>query len=141
MRYFIISILLLPLVASCQEKEIDLNGTWHYERRSKPEIGFTMRIDGEDIIKESNTSSEDGDGMDHFYLVFDDQGQMVEYKVGMGFRSKYKIVDNIIYSNEEPLYEIVTFRDSLMVIKQPNEVDTAIYEKVEVDLSHLEMIN
>ncbi|WP_276166917.1 hypothetical protein [Zobellia alginiliquefaciens] len=141
MRYLIVFIMLLPFVVSSQESEVNLYGTWHYERRSKPEIGFTMRIDGEDVIEASNDESEDGDGMDHFYLVFESEGQLIEYKVGMGFRSKYKILDNTVYSNGDPLYEIVTFRDSLMVIKQPNEVDTATYEKVETDLSHLEIIN
>lgn len=141
MRYFIVFIMSLPLVASCQESEVSLYGTWHYERRSRPEHGFTMRIDGEDVIEKLNDEDENGDGLDHFYLVFDDQKQMIEYKVGMGFRSRYKIVENTIHSNEEPLYEIVTFRDSLMVIKQPNEVDTATYEKVDTDLDHLEIIN
>ncbi|WP_289039990.1 hypothetical protein [uncultured Zobellia sp.] len=97
-------------VLSCQdsnnEKEIGLNGTWHYARRSKPEIGFTMKIDGEDVVEESNDAPEDGDDIDHFYLVFDNQGQMIQYKVGIGFCSKYNIVDNTIYSNEEPLYQI-----------------------------------
>ena len=141
MRYFIILVIFFPLLGSCQESEVSLYGTWHYERRSRPEHGFTMRIDGVDIIEESTDEEENGDGMDHFYLVFDKQNQLIEYKVGIGFRSTYKIVDNLIYSNDEPLYEIVTFRDSLMVIKQPDEVDTATYERVEADLSALEIIN
>ncbi|CAZ94461.1 hypothetical protein [Zobellia galactanivorans] len=141
MRYFIVWIILFPLAVSCQVKEVDLQGTWHYERRSRPETGFTMSIDGVDVTDELNDETGDGDGMDHFYLVFDGQGQLIEYKVGIGFRSTYKIVDNLIYSNGEPLYQIVTFRDSLMVIKQPDEVDTATYERVEVDLSALEIIN
>ncbi|SHK03262.1 hypothetical protein [Pseudozobellia thermophila] len=141
MRRFIVLIMLIPLAVSCQENEVDLQGTWHYERRSRPERGFTMSIDGVDVTEELNDETENGDGMDHFYLVFDGQGQLIEYKVGIGFRSTYKIVDNLIYSNDEPLYEIVTFRDSLMVIKQPDKVDTATYERVEADLSALEIVN
>ncbi|WP_282057209.1 hypothetical protein [Maribacter luteus] len=141
MRYFIVFIMFFPLVVSCQENEVDLQGTWHYARRSRSEPSFTMSIDGVDVTEELNDETEDGDGMDHFYLVFDGQGQLIEYKVGFGFRSKYTIVGNAIYSNEEPLYEIVTFRDSLMVIKQPDEVDTATYERVETNLSQLEIIN
>ena len=48
------SISVLSFQDSNNEKEIGLNGTWHYARRSKPEIGFTMKIDGEDVGTISN---------------------------------------------------------------------------------------
>lgn len=78
MRYFIVWVILLPWAASCQVKEVDLQGTWHYERRSRPETGFTMSIDGVDVTDELNDETGDGDGMDHFYLVFDGPGKLIE---------------------------------------------------------------
>ena len=142
MKSILALLVALPLLLSCQtEQKPSLLGTWHQERDVPEEPGFTISIDGMDMTDELHGEDGNDDGKEHFYLRFQEDGQMTEYKVGFGLRRSYEVRDGVIYSEGEPLYEVVSLTGKALTIKQPGESGTATYLKTSEDLAGLPVIN
>lgn len=140
----LITLLLMNLLfismLSCQEavdtKKADLTGTWVYSQPAEEELGFTMTVDGQKVDTEPEERGED-----RYYLVFDNEENLIEYKVVFGFRSKYSVASDTLSINGEPFYKIIALTADSLTLKQLNEPKTITYAKTDQDVSDIPIMN
>ncbi|MBU2946332.1 hypothetical protein [Zobellia uliginosa] len=140
----IISSLIIFLLFCNQGFENKLQGTWEYSRIiDSGKTLQTLSIEGK---KESTKSQKVIDrymreGVERFYLVYGENGELIEYKLGMGMKFKYRVSNDTIFTDNEPYYRIEELTSEKLVLKYFYSDVPTTYKKVEVDLSDHEMVN
>ncbi|QCX00943.1 hypothetical protein FGM00_12785 [Aggregatimonas sangjinii] len=144
-RLFLLLLILL-VFCSCEENaKSEIIGIWDYSRPIKEQLKIEFDDDTENQLKYSKASKiwtkYEDEGFEHFYLEFEEQGKLVEYKAGMAFKFDYKISNDTIFKDNEPFYRIVQLTRDSLTLKYLYSDKPTIYSKVEIDLSSHELMN
>lgn len=143
MKNFTVLLLLnlfLISVGACQEatdnKKQDLTGTWVYTQPAEEELGFTMTVDGKKINTQPENREED-----RYFLIFDGEDNLIEYKVVFGFRSKYKVENHTLYIDQQPAYEITELTSDSLTLRYLQEPKRITYSKTNEEVSDIPIMN
>ncbi|WP_158974179.1 hypothetical protein [Cellulophaga sp. L1A9] len=136
------------LANSCKPSNSELlYGTWkHSEIREQKNDYDIMNIQegtsSETIYTETDLKqSKTATTVQDFYLVFDNETNYIEYKVGMGMKFGFKLSNDTIYSNGEPEFKIVSVTNKVLNLKKLKTGKPVNYIKSNDDLSKFEILN
>lgn len=144
MSKFNLLLVLMTIMTGCaQDQDDDLKGIWQFSRPTNSENDLNINFEGQDgtsksekIIKKYNE-----EGIEHFYLEFGGDGELIEYKVGLGVKFNYRVSNDTIFKDEKAYYRILKLTSDTLTLKYFYSEIPTVYKRVEVDLSDHEMAN
>ena len=135
---------LMFMIASCgRSTKSSVIGTWDYSRpiRNQDKSQVTIGKDTKDTKASRIWAKYEAEGLEHFYIKFDEKGILTEYKVGLAMEFDYWISNDTIFTDLGSYYKILSLTSEELKLKKILRGNITTYKKVEVDLSEHERAN
>ena len=134
----------LVIVSCGRSSKSSVVGTWDYSRPIKEDRENEINIDIDGYLDSQASKirkKHEAEGLEHFYLRFDEDGNLTEYKAGFAIEFNYRISNDTIFTEVGPYYGILKVSKNELTLKKIQGGNITTYNKVKVDLSDYEMAN